>query len=372
MKMKLIALLMILPALVVGQSIKKLKSRVLMIVSSYGKDQGKQRPGFEFEEFSQAYLIFRANGLDVDVASPKGGHAEPDAFNHTKPYNKQVVENAEAMNLLNNSKATAQLHAEHYDAVYIVGGKGAMFDLPFDPSLQEIISTIYQKQNGVIAAVCHGPAALMNVKINDTTFLIAGKTMTGFSNVEEDRFGKKWKPELPFLLEDKLKNRAVKYESSEAMLPQVSVDGKLITGQNPFSTNLLAEEILKALGIKPLKREMYKDERSIWLVKRSLSGDTVWAKNEIAHHSALYDTRLIAAYGHLKLMYAEGKPADIRSGLFLGELVSEWVSDKNLQYQMAKGYVQLNKKEKARLLLEEIMKKHPSFEEAKKLADEIK
>lgn len=372
MKMKTIALLLILPALVFGQSAQQSKNRILIIVSSYGKDQGKQRPGFEFEEFSQAYLIFKANGLEMDVASPKGGHAEPDAFNKTKPYNKQVLEDPTAMALLLNTKATAQLNAEHYAAVYIVGGKGAMFDLPFDPSLQEIISVIYQKQNGVVAAVCHGPAALTNVKINDTSFLITGRIVTGFSNVEEDRFGKKWKPEFPFLLEDKLKGRAVKYESSEAMLPHVSVDEKLITGQNPFSTTLLAQEIVKALGIEPVKREMYKDERSIFLVKRALKGDTVWARNEMNRNAALYDAQLIAAYGHLKLMYANGNPDEIRSGLFLGELLSDGVSNKNLQFEMARGYIQLNKKEKAKLLLEQIIKNHPSFEEAKKLFDEIK
>ncbi len=363
---------MILPALVFSQSVNPEKKKILIVVSSYGKDEGRQRPGFEFEEFSQAYLIFKANGLDVDVASPKGGYAEPDRFNKSKPYNNQVLENTDAMALLRNTKATAQLKAEHYAAVYIVGGKGAMFDLPFDPSLQDIILAIYQQQKAVVAAVCHGPAVLANVKLNDSTFLISGKKITGFSNEEEERFGKKWKPEFPFLLEDKLKTRGVKYEKDHAMLPHVCVDGKLITGQNLFSTTLLAEEIVKALGKEPIKRELYQDERSIRLVKRALTGDTVWVRQEISSNSTMYDAQLIAAYGHYKLMNAKGNPIEISSGLYLAELVSEWVFNKNLQYEMAKGYLQLNNKEKAKLLLEQSMKKAPSFTDAKKLFEEIK
>lgn len=372
MKLKVLMLLMALPALLLGQSVKVGKKKVLIIVSSYGKNEGKSRPGFEFEEFSQAYLIFKANGLDVDVASPKGGYAEPDMFNKSKSYNKVVVEDSATMALLRTTKATAQLQPEHYAAVYIVGGKGAMFDLPFDPSLQEIIAAVYQKQKGIIAAVCHGPAALTNVKLNDSTFLISGKTMTGFCNEEEDKFGKKWKPELPFLLEDKLKARGVKYEKSGAMLPQVTVDGRLITGQNPFSTTLLAEEIVKALGVNPAKREWYRDEQSMQLVKRALNGDTAWARQEVISNRELYDTQIIANYGYFKLIYANGNTDEISSGLFLTELVGQWISNNNLLYEMAKGYILVKNEQKAKALLEQIMKKDPSFTQAKKLFDEIK
>jgi putative intracellular protease/amidase len=372
MKQKIAAVVMILPVLLFGQSLKPTKKKVLIVISSYGKNEGKQRPGFEFEEFSQAYLIFKANGLDVDIASPKGGPAEPDEYNKTKPYNKKIIENKETMALLRSTKPTAQLKAEHYAAVYVVGGKGAMFDLPFDPSLQDIISNIYQKQKGIVAAVCHGPAALTNVKLNDTTFLLSGKTVTGFCNDEEEKFGKKWKSEFPFMLEDKLKARGVKFERSEAMLPQVTVDGRLITGQNPYSTTLLAEETVKALGIKPVKRELYQDERSMQLLKRALKGDTAWARQEIYNNTKLYDTQLIAVYGYYKLIYAKGNADEITPALYLTKLVSPWVFNENLQYEMARGYLQLNNKEKAKGLLEQIMKKEPSFIEAKQLLDKIK
>ncbi|WP_051416921.1 type 1 glutamine amidotransferase domain-containing protein [Sediminibacterium salmoneum] len=364
MNFQIIVLQMFFSGFFLFSSFSPEKKKVLIIVSSYGKEEGVQRPGYEFEEFSKAYIIFKDNGLDIDVASPKGGNVEPDKFNTAKPYNKLVLEDTKAMSLLKNTKATVQLKPEDYDAVYIVGGKGAMFDLPFDPSLLELLSEVYKKQNSIVAAVCHGPAALVNVKLNDSTFLVAGKRMTGFSNEEEVNFGQKWKSEFPFLLEDKLKLRGVEYESSEPMLPQVTVDRRIVTGQNPFSTSLLAEEVVSLLGIQPVKRDIFPDERSIYLVKKALSGDTVWAKKELTTNAALFDTQIIGGYGIFKLMNAKGNADEIKEGLFLSGLVSGLTYNKVLLFEMAKGYKQLNNKAMARTLLQQIIQKDPGFERA--------
>jgi len=189
--------------------------KILIVVSSYGKDGGKTRPGYEFDEFSQAYLIFKANGFAIDVASPRGGRAEADEFNKTKPDNQQILADQEAMTLLNQTRTTQSINPADYAALYIVGGKGAMFDLPFDSALQDIISAIYARPDGIVSAVCHGPAAFAHVKQPDGTYLIAGKAIAGFSNDEEQLFGKRWKAELPFLLEDKLKQRGGLYERAD-------------------------------------------------------------------------------------------------------------------------------------------------------------
>lgn len=372
MKAKVLLLSLLSPLFLVAQTPKAVNKKILVVVSSYGKNEGKHRPGYEFEEFSQAWLIFKANGLEVDVASPKGGHAEPDAFNKSKPYNKLVVDDANAMTLLRNTIPTALVNPEQYAAIYIVGGKGAMFDLPFDPSLQDIILHVYEKQQGIVAAVCHGPAVLANIKLADGRFLVAGKIVSGFSNEEEKKFGKTWVTEFPFLLEGKLKSRGATYESSKAMLPQVSIDGRLITGQNPFSTTGLADAIVKAIGMKPVKRELYSDERSMYFVKRALQGDSIWARQEIKVHHAMYDTELIAVYGYYQLIKGDGSDAEIRSALQLIELVTAWVLKENLYYEMAKGYLQLKNKVRARELLQEVLAKNPTFAAAKKLLDEIK
>lgn len=377
MKIKVLLFVAMLPLLLVGQSKPIAKKstnpgkKVLIVVSSYGKNEGKLRPGFEFDEYSQAYLIFKANGLQIDVASPKGGPAEADKFNRTKPYNKELLEDKVAMAKLQHTIPTAKVNPALYSAIYVVGGKGAMFDLPYDPSLQELISAVYKKPDGVIAAVCHGPAAFVNVQLEDGSYLIANRKITGFCNEEEDKFGKTWKAEFPFLLEDKLKARGALYERNAAMLPQLTRDGKLITGQNPFSTTVLAEELVRAVGIEPVSRTLYPDERSINLVDKYLKGSRSWAEEELKKNHGAFDLELIAVYGYYGLIKGDGSKEGVASALGLIELVKPWVSNENLEYEMARGYLKLENKEKAKSILQQVVAKAPSFKEAKKLLEEI-
>ncbi|MDC6726503.1 DJ-1/PfpI family protein, partial [Leclercia adecarboxylata] len=112
------------------------------------------------DEFAQAYLIFRDNGLAVQVASPQGGPVEADKFNAEEPFNARVLADPAAAALLADTRATATLSAADYAAVYVVGGKGAMFDLPADPALRGLLGTMHDR-GAVVAAVCHGPAALV-------------------------------------------------------------------------------------------------------------------------------------------------------------------------------------------------------------------
>ena len=193
-------------AAVMSPGIASERDTVLIVVSGEGRDQGKTRPGFEFDELSQAWLIFRANGFKVDVASPQGGAVEADRHNAEDPFNAQFLAHGDAMRALADTRATRALRAEDYAAVYVVGGKGAMFDLPKDNALRQLLANIYDN-GGIVAAVCHGPAALADVKLRDGSLLVAGKSLTGFSNEEETVFGKKWAKEFPWLLEDALRSR---------------------------------------------------------------------------------------------------------------------------------------------------------------------
>ena len=146
--------------------------KIVMVVSSYGQQQGEEKPGYEFDEFSKAYTVFKANGIEVDVASPKGGKVEADKFDKNKPYNVPVLADKAIMAKLENTLKTSTLDASNYDGIFIVGGKGAMFDLPKDKALQSVIADIYQQQ-GTVAAVCHGPAALVDVKLADGSYLVS-------------------------------------------------------------------------------------------------------------------------------------------------------------------------------------------------------
>ena len=164
-------------SLQVNASVSK---KVLMIVSGYGQQQGEEKPGYEFNEFAKAYTVFKNNGISVDIASPNGGKVEADKYDAKKSYNASVLADKVIMAKLNNTLSTKNIDAKSYDAIFIVGGKGAMFDLPKDNALQSVIADIYQ-QNGTVAAVCHGPAALVDVKLKDGSYLVANKTINGFT-----------------------------------------------------------------------------------------------------------------------------------------------------------------------------------------------
>ena len=145
------------------------QKHILMVLSSYGEKNNEGElvnPGYEFDEMSKSYLVFKSAGADVTFASPKGGELLADKFNKSKAYNAQFLADKEATTKLANTHKLSELDSQDFDAIYIVGGKGPMFDLVNDKSLKRHIKSIYL-DDGVIGAVCHGPAALLDIKLND-------------------------------------------------------------------------------------------------------------------------------------------------------------------------------------------------------------
>ena len=346
--------------------------KVLMVVSSYGKDSGQLRPGYEFDELSQAYLVYKNNGLDIEIASPRGGKVEADGYNKDKDYNKAILADQSAMSLLGNTIATGSIDPSRYDAIYVVGGKGAMFDLPYDPALQDIILNMYQREGTVISSVCHGPAAFVNVKDGDK-FIVEGVELTAFCNIEEDLFGKKWVKEFPFRLEDRLESRGAIFSQADFMLSNVAVSGKFITGQNPFSTTRSAEEVVKALGMKPVARTLYKDEKSIYLVQDILDGkiNSTWVEKELKSNNETYDIPLMAIYGYYKILAANDNAAELAKGAEIIEATVPYFFNEDLQLILAKTYVQLDNKERAKELLEDLNSKNLLKEQVAELMKEI-
>ncbi len=371
MKKLVILLILILPFKNYGQSTNYQK-QVLMVVSSYGKDKGKTRPGFEFDELAQAYLVFKNNGLLVDIASPKGGEVEADQYNTDKLYNQLANQDEDFIQKLKNTKRTSDLNADNYDVVYVVGGKGAMFDLPFDPALQDIILNLYNRDYTIISAVCHGPAAFANIKSGED-FIIKDVEMTGFCNIEEDLFGKKWVKEFPFKLEDKLTARGAVFQQADFMLSQVSTSGKFVTGQNPFSTNKSAEAVVKALGLQPVEREFFADERTVYLIQDLLAGNTTQneTKDILAADLTKFDIPLLAAYGYYKILAAQDDPQQIKKGAELVELSLPHFFDENLHYFMAKTYMAMDEKAKSKALLNQLIAKNVLKEQAQELLNEL-
>lgn len=372
MKKATLFILLIFPFILLSQSTNNSK-KILMVVSSYGKDLGETRPGYEFDEFTQAYLIFRQHKLDIDVASPKGGKVEADQFNEEKAYNQAVLQDQKILDVLGATMATSEVNPSHYDAIYVVGGKGAMFDLPYDPSLQDIILDLYRREGTVISSVCHGPAAFANVKDGDH-FIIKDMELTGFCNLEEELFGKKWVQEFPFKLEDKLKSRGAVFNQADFMLSNVSVSGKFITGQNPFSTTRSAEEVVKALGIEPMDRTLYKDEKSIYLIQDVLdhTKSITWVEQELAQNTESYDIPLIAVWGYYKILASNENQKQLIKGIEMVELTSPYFFNENLQIVLAETYGTLGKKHEAESILEDLIAKGLLKERAKTLLDELK
>ena len=372
MKIKVLTIALFLPIILFSQS-NNTQKKILMVVSSYGKDMGSIRPGYEFDEFSQAYLIFKNNNLSIDVCSPKGGKVEADEFNKDKSYNKTLLEDKEALYLLENTKATANINAEDYDAVYVVGGKGAMFDLPYDPSLQDILLNFYNREGTVISSVCHGPASFVNIKNNDE-YIIKDVELTSFCNIEEDLFGKKWVKEFPFSLETKLKSRGAIFKQTDFMLSKVVVSGKFVTGQNPFSTTKSAEAVVQSLGLTPVKRILYNDEKSVYLIQDLLDEKRTvkWAEEVLAKDKNSYDIQIIAVYGYYKILASKEDRDGLAKGIELVEITSPYFFNENLQLLLAKTYATMNNREKAKHILNELIAKDLLTEEAENLLKEIK
>lgn len=309
--------------------------KVLLVVSSEGRDQGKTRPGFEMDEFAQAWLLLRAHGLDVDVASPAGGPVEADRYDASADYNARLLADALAQSKLRATLATASIRAADYRAVFVMGGKGAMFDLPKDPALQRMIAAV-DAQGGVIAAVCHGPAALAEVRRADGQLLVAGRRVTGFTNEEEAAFGKRWSAQYPWLIEDRLKAGGARWEEASLMLPKVVVDGRLITGQNPFSTAATTEAVLRALGREPQARTPFREEATMALAQRWLDGEHADVQARLAADAAAYKMELIAMLGVYQYKNA-ADDANRRQGLALMRLAEPHYKHERLAEAIAQA-----------------------------------
>lgn len=295
--------------------------RVLLVISGNGLDDGKARPGYEMDELSQAYVIFADNGLQVDIASPSGGTVVADKFNPAKPYNSRFLGDPKAVEKLTSSRALTSVSDEKYAAIFVIGGKGAMFDLPINTNLKTMLAATYQA-GGVIGAVCHGPAVFMNLPLKGGASLLEGRAVTGFSNEEEALFGKGWASSFPVLLENGLRGSGAKFSEARIMLSHVVTDGRLVTGQNPYSTAAAAEAVVKAMGRPLAPRQPWADERSMALISQMLDGDKAKARASFNADPSQYDVPLIATWGLFHAQSAGSDRGALTQGIEVMELAS--------------------------------------------------
>ncbi len=226
--------------------------KVLMVLTSHDRlgDTGK-KTGFWLEEFAAPYYVFKDAGVDVALASPKGGQPpldpksdEPDAQTAAT---RRFRDDAQAQQALANTIRLADVQPSEYDAVFYPGGHGPLWDLAEDRDSIALIESTYAAVKPV-AAVCHAPGVLRHAKGPDGAPLVRGRSVTGFTNTEESAVG--LTDVVPFLVEDALKADGGHYEKKADWASHVIIDGNLITGQNPASSEAAARAVLTLLGTR--------------------------------------------------------------------------------------------------------------------------
>lgn len=223
---------------------KKMEKKILFVVSSHDKKGSTGEPtGYYLGEVTHAWEVLK-NDYTIDFVSPKGGTPPVDGFDLNDPINKQFWDDAVYHNKINNSMKPSEVNPKEYVAIYYAGGHGAMWDFPENAEITKIATAIYEN-NGVVGAVCHGPAGLVNIKLSNGKYLVDGKKVNAFTNEEE--IAVKLEKVVPFALETKLIERGAKFEKSGLWQPHVTIDGRLVTGQNPQSAKGVGEAILKVL-----------------------------------------------------------------------------------------------------------------------------
>ena len=223
---------------------------ILIVLTSHDQlgDTGK-KTGFWLEEFAAPYYTFVDAGAKVTLASPKGGQPpldpksdEPDAQTDAT---RRFGEDTQAQQALGSTVPLGEIDPYNFDAVFYPGGHGPLWDLAESVDSQTLIAAFYAA-NKPVAAVCHAPGVLKHVKAPDGHPVVKGKKVTGFTNSEEEAVG--LTEVVPFLVEDMLKENGGEYSKAADWASYVVEDGHLITGQNPASSEAVAQALLKRLA----------------------------------------------------------------------------------------------------------------------------
>lgn len=221
------------------------RTHVLLALTSHDRlgDTGEPT-GFYVPEAAHPWRLFTDAGFEVDLVSPAGGTAPQDGADDTDPVQRDFLADPRMSAQLAATPRPADLDATRYDAIFYVGGHGVMWDFPGDTALAGIAADVYRR-GGVVAAVCHGPAGLLDVVLADGRHLVEGREVASFTNGEEAAAGKT--DVVPFLLQTALEERGAKHSCAADFSAHVVVDGRLITGQNPASAVGVAEAVIDAL-----------------------------------------------------------------------------------------------------------------------------
>lgn len=220
-----------------------MSKKILMIVTSCGESTSGKKTGIWLEEYAIPYLLFKTAGLDVTVASVKGGEAPLDP--RSVPDGGADKQWDDVVSILKSTLSVDSINPTEYDAVFFPGGHGTMFDLPNNATIASILEHFYINRK-TIAAVCHGPACFIGATVGEGKPLVSGHTITAFTNEEEVAAG--LDKEMPFLLETALVKEQANFQKASEWSDHIETDALLITGQNPQSSESVAQAVINSLG----------------------------------------------------------------------------------------------------------------------------
>lgn len=229
-------------------------ARILMVLTSHTRLGGTGRAtGFYFEELAAPYYAFVDAGHEVDIASIAGGKAahDPSSLEEEEAQRpdsvRRFLSDTVAMARLSRTLKIDAVDPAAYAAIFLPGGHGVMWDFPNNAALSQAVSRIFNA-GGVVGAVCHGPAGLVDAQRADGKPLVSGLKVNSFTNAEEEAVA--LTKEVPFLLETRLRDLGGVFEAGENFTPKAVRDGRLVTGQNPMSSRLAADLVLEALAAR--------------------------------------------------------------------------------------------------------------------------
>ncbi|MFW0773038.1 type 1 glutamine amidotransferase domain-containing protein [Paenarthrobacter nitroguajacolicus] len=217
--------------------------KILMVLTSVSElgDTG-EKTGYNVAEAAHPWKVFKDSGHFVDFASIKGGQPPSDEVDTDDPIQVAFTKDETTRAGLYNTARVDVVDPGQYDAVYLVGGHGTMWDFPDSEGLQRLVASVYDA-GGLVGAVCHGPAGLLNVELENGFRLVQGRDVAAFTNDEEVAAGKD--KVIPFFLADRLEEQGARHVSAGVFEEKVAVDDRLVTGQNPASAAGVAKEMEK-------------------------------------------------------------------------------------------------------------------------------
>lgn len=226
-----------------------MSDRALIILTSHDKLGETGKPtGFYWEELAAPYYALLKKGLEVDIASVKGGEAPADPGSAegdavTEPVKRFLADEA-AMKAVKNTHAIDAIKAENYRVVYIPGGHGTMWDLAQSEVVGDVVAKAYDN-GSVVGAVCHGPSGLLGATLSNGKSILDGKNVSGFTNSEEKTVG--LEAVVPYALETRMRELGGNFTGGADFQPHAVRDGRLVTGQNPASSMSVGEKMIEAL-----------------------------------------------------------------------------------------------------------------------------